>query len=120
MVFLWESAFYLGLQHNNAVLSPLHGFKIWNSEWNISVCEPMHIKKEKVIFSMLTPIMVILMLKIYSPIPQTPAGTRQGDQSNKLIVLNLVYVTVLREENADDGRLGMLKGLAWQTDTPEK
>lgn len=55
---------------------------------------------------MLTPIMVILMLKIYSPIPQTPAGTRQGDQSNKLIVLNLVYVTVLREENADDGRLG--------------
>jgi len=33
MVFLWESAFYLGLQHNNAVLSPLHGFKIWNSEW---------------------------------------------------------------------------------------
>lgn len=72
----------------------------------------MHIKKEKVIFSMLTPIMVILMLKIYSPIPQTPAGMKQGDQSNKLIVLNLVYVTVLREENADDGRLGMLKDLA--------
>lgn len=56
--------------------------------------------------------MVILMLKIYSPILQTPAGMKQGDQSNKLIVLNLVYVTVLWEENADDGRLGMLTDLA--------
>lgn len=33
---------------------------------------------------------------------------KQGDQSNKLIVLNLVYIMVLRVKNADDCRLGIV------------
>jgi len=36
---------------------------------------------------------------------------KQGDQSNKLIVLNLVYIMVLRVENADVGRLGTVRVL---------
>lgn len=36
---------------------------------------------------------------------------KQGDQSNKLIVLNLIYIVVLRVEKENDGRLGIAEVL---------
>lgn len=71
--------------------------------------EPMQIKNERVVFSMLMPIRVIHNLTIYSPMPRTPAGMKQGDQSNKLIVLNVVYFMALRVQNA--GCLGIVRVL---------
>lgn len=49
------------------------------------------------------------MLKIYSLVPSTLAGMEQGEQTNKLIVLNLVYIIALRVEN--DGCLGIVRVL---------
>lgn len=39
--------------------------------------------------------------------PSTLAGMEQGEQSNKLIVLNLVYIMALRAEN--DGCVGIAR-----------
>lgn len=36
---------------------------------------------------------------------------KHSDQSNKLIVLNLAYIMVHREKNADDGILGIVRVL---------
>lgn len=87
----------------------LHDVKSWNSVGNISGgMNPCKLKMRRWYSSCWHLLWLFITLTIYSHIPRTPAGMKQGDQSNKLIVLNLVYIMVLRVKNADDCRLGIV------------
>lgn len=89
----------------------LSDVQAWNLARNILDMNPCKLKMRRWYSPGWHLLWLFITLTIYSPIPRTPAGTKQGDQSNKLIVLNLVYIMVPRAENADDGCLGIVRVL---------
>ena len=113
-VFFWDPAFcpFPGLQHWDVVLS-LYSMvlDLKFSVKRLRGVNPCKLKMRRWYSPCWHPLWLFIMLTIYSLIPRTPAQMKQGDQSNKLIVLNLVYIMVLRVENADVGRLGTVRVL---------